>query len=225
MTDKPQCWRCGRRIPKRREGTHFCTDRCAREQQHADEESARSEREYQESHPPEAGPNRGRDWRTMSIVELAAENQSVMEYVKHWEDRCLKAERARDEAEAWLINERREYPNRQKRPITQGERTMSDATGQGTFTAVCNDVRASIKETAISAKFLADIVKKGEHASSAVEDRGEMIANLMLTYRHLEDASMRLGKAIQAHDGGVSVYDRTTVVGPDASTLVHDARL
>jgi hypothetical protein len=39
---------------------------------------------------------------------------------------------------------------------------------------------------------------------------GEAIANVMLAYRHLEDASMRLGKAIQALDGGVSVYDKAT---------------
>jgi hypothetical protein len=37
----------------------------------------------------------------------------------------------------------------------------------------------------------------------------EATANVMLAYRHLEDASMRLGKAIQALDGGTSVYDRT----------------
>jgi hypothetical protein len=41
----------------------------------------------------------------------------------------------------------------------------------------------------------------------------EAIANVMLAYRHLEDASMRLGKVIQALDGGVSVYDRATTVG------------
>jgi hypothetical protein len=42
---------------------------------------------------------------------------------------------------------------------------------------------------------------------------GEAIANVMLAYRHLEDASMRLGKAIQAMDGGTSVYDKRTTVG------------
>jgi hypothetical protein len=42
---------------------------------------------------------------------------------------------------------------------------------------------------------------------------GEAIANVMLAYRHLEDASMRLGKCIQAMDGGVSVYDKRTTVG------------
>ena len=37
---------------------------------------------------------------------------------------------------------------------------------------------------------------------------GEMKANIMLCYRHLEDARMRLGKAIQAYDGGISVYPK-----------------
>lgn len=40
---------------------------------------------------------------------------------------------------------------------------------------------------------------------------GEAFANVILAYRHLEDASMRLGKAMQALDGGTSVYDRTQV--------------
>jgi hypothetical protein len=39
-------------------------------------------------------------------------------------------------------------------------------------------------------------------------DTEEMKANLRLAYRHLEDARMRLGKAVQAFDGGTSVYDR-----------------
>lgn len=38
-------------------------------------------------------------------------------------------------------------------------------------------------------------------------DKGEAIANVQLAYRHLEDARMRLGKTIQAIDGGKSVYD------------------
>lgn len=36
------------------------------------------------------------------------------------------------------------------------------------------------------------------------QDRGEMIANVVLALRHLEDAAMRFGKAIQASEGGVS---------------------
>ena len=36
---------------------------------------------------------------------------------------------------------------------------------------------------------------------------GEAIANIMLAYRHLEDASMRLEQVIKPFDGGVTVYD------------------
>jgi hypothetical protein len=39
-------------------------------------------------------------------------------------------------------------------------------------------------------------------------DRGEMIANLTLAYRKLEDARMRVGKAMQAYQGGVSILDK-----------------
>lgn len=35
-------------------------------------------------------------------------------------------------------------------------------------------------------------------------DKGETIANIMLGLRHLEDAAMRFGKAIQASAGGES---------------------
>lgn len=87
-----------------------------------------------------------------------------------------------------------------------------------TFIAGLEQARATIKEGATSTKFLADIVKKKEHQprpplDAEPEDSGEVIANLMLAYRHLEDASMRIGKAIQARNGGVSVYNRSTTVG------------
>lgn len=41
-----------------------------------------------------------------------------------------------------------------------------------------------------------------------VEHREEAIENVKLAYRHLEDARMRLGKVLQAADGGVSILDR-----------------
>jgi hypothetical protein len=41
-----------------------------------------------------------------------------------------------------------------------------------------------------------------------IQRQNEMHANLTLAYRHIEDAVMRLGKAIQAFDGGKSVYDK-----------------
>ena len=86
---------------------------------------------------------------------------------------------------------------------------MSDT--MTTFDGACNDLRYAIKEYAKHTKVLVESTKKNTYSEKS--DQGEMIANLMLTYRHLEDASMRLGKAIQAYDGGVSVYDKQTTVG------------
>lgn len=40
----------------------------------------------------------------------------------------------------------------------------------------------------------------------------EAIANAVLAFRHLEDAAMRLGKVLQALNGGVSQYDNSGVV-------------
>jgi hypothetical protein len=74
-----------------------------------------------------------------------------------------------------------------------------------------NDVRKKIKATAADLNNLKSIVQASE--VEQVENRGEVMANLTLAYRHLEDASMRMGKAIQAADGGVSVYDASTTVG------------
>lgn len=56
-------------------------------------------------------------------------------------------------------------------------------------------------------------LKKLDYFKEPIEDgvydgSGEAIANIMLAYRHLEDARMRLGKVIQAVDGGVSIYDK-----------------
>lgn len=52
---------------------------------------------------------------------------------------------------------------------------------------------------------------RGRMISSGEVYPTEQMANMTLAYRHLEDASMRLGKAIQALDGGVSVYDKDQV--------------
>jgi len=45
-------------------------------------------------------------------------------------------------------------------------------------------------------------------AKVPMNKRQEMAANLTLAYRHLEDARMRIGKAVQAFDGGKSCYPR-----------------
>lgn len=79
------------------------------------------------------------------------------------------------------------------------------------FVDACNGLRSSIKIVATETK--AEIERLKQSETDGKQDQPEMIANLMLCYRHLEDASMRLGKAIQAHDGGKSVYDKETTVG------------
>lgn len=48
----------------------------------------------------------------------------------------------------------------------------------------------------------------GDRDKDSVADLGEMRANVMLAYRHLEDSAMRMGKILQAMDGGVSCYDK-----------------
>jgi hypothetical protein len=90
---------------------------------------------------------------------------------------------------------------------------MTDKLNQADIDRV-NVARTAIKEVA---KTVAEIRHAGfsyglEGMPSKV-DAGEAVANVTLAYRHLEDASMRLGKAIQAVDGGTSVYDRATTVG------------
>jgi hypothetical protein len=72
---------------------------------------------------------------------------------------------------------------------------------------LCDELRKEIKEISlrvISLKkhhdFRAEQTYEGQH--------GEMKANIMLSYRHLEDARMRIGKILQASDDGVSVYDK-----------------
>jgi hypothetical protein len=71
------------------------------------------------------------------------------------------------------------------------------------------EVKDAANELRVSLKSAAEAVLALKGATS----NSEALANVMLTYRHLEDASMRLGKVIQAIDGGASVYDRRTTVG------------
>jgi len=43
-----------------------------------------------------------------------------------------------------------------------------------------------------------------------MNQHGNMKSNLVLSFRCLEDARMRLGKVMQASQGGVSCFDRPT---------------
>lgn len=76
------------------------------------------------------------------------------------------------------------------------------------FNEACENLRAEIEHEAQSLKSLCDVVKSDKEDLAPERDKPEMIANLMLSYRHLEDAKMRLGKAIQAYEGGISIFDK-----------------
>ena len=90
---------------------------------------------------------------------------------------------------------------------------MSTSSGEvmATFEEAVNAERRQIKSIAGSIQAMKD--KVATEPENDKENRGEVMANLMLAYRHLEDASMRLGKVLQARDGGVSVYDKESTVG------------
>jgi hypothetical protein len=81
---------------------------------------------------------------------------------------------------------------------------------QQNFKVECDRLRGLILETERDVRGLTPDV------SGLPEDVEfqEVNANLMLAVRHLEDARMRLGKAIQwGCEGGVSCYDRKPVRG------------
>lgn len=71
----------------------------------------------------------------------------------------------------------------------------------------CDNFRARIGQLADNVKAL--MINSGfQNEAERGEDRAEMKANIMLCYRHLEDARMRIGKVLQAQDGGTSIYDK-----------------
>lgn len=83
---------------------------------------------------------------------------------------------------------------------------MCDCT-ETSLKEMCDTLRTEIKK-------IGDVVHALlSHSESNAEDKypgqhSEMAANIMLTYRHLEDARMRIGKILQAADDGVSILDK-----------------
>jgi hypothetical protein len=71
----------------------------------------------------------------------------------------------------------------------------------------CSEIRGEIKKTGAAVKdrmqYTIATIPENDKA-----DHREVMANLTLAYRHLEDAAMRMGKVIQANEGGVSIYDQ-----------------
>jgi len=74
--------------------------------------------------------------------------------------------------------------------------------------AICDRLRHDIKGGCKTVKSLMNHGEfKNEQAYNGQHE--EMKANIMLSYRHLEDARMRVGKILQAAGDGISVYDKT----------------
>lgn len=75
---------------------------------------------------------------------------------------------------------------------------------QENFKVMCNNLREKCHELEVDIRVLTGAVGELPEGS----EHQEVNANLMLAIRHLEDARMRLGKAIQwGCDNGVSCYD------------------
>lgn len=90
---------------------------------------------------------------------------------------------------------------------------MENETREKTFDEKLVDIRSQLKSIA---RYVMDIKEqKAKCETDGVENIGEVMANLTLAYRHLEDASMRIGKTIQARNGGVSIYDKNVVGSPE----------
>ena len=86
----------------------------------------------------------------------------------------------------------------------------------------CDLLRSQWKQFSMSIKQLIGAAKAQKVAySDSCNDTGEVIANMILAYRHSEDSVMRLGKCIQADAGWESIYDSkdTKETPKDMSTM------
>lgn len=70
------------------------------------------------------------------------------------------------------------------------------------------EATAAVTQLSFLRGHIDELSKRVIHFRKLEINCNEARANLTLAYRHLEDARMRLGKAIQAIDGGVSCYDK-----------------
>jgi len=73
---------------------------------------------------------------------------------------------------------------------------------RGFYVYGCNLLRDEIKILGARVRSLTRHPENIGCDGDCSHDHDEMGANVMLAFRHLEDAQMRLGKAIQAYEGG-----------------------
>ena len=80
----------------------------------------------------------------------------------------------------------------------------------------------SIAEDVLAMKLHDELDREESHFGQLAEIK----ANIMLSYRHLEDARMRIGKVMQQIQGGVSIFDRQEqekAMAPTGSSGTPDA--
>jgi len=98
-----------------------------------------------------------------------------------------------------------------------GDITQKPATGcdrPATIEELCSSLRITIES--VKGR-VADMHTNGDFsnedtnlvgANVPVSQQANMHANITLVFRHLEDARMRLGKVMQAYQGGISILDK-----------------
>ncbi len=95
--------------------------------------------------------------------------------------------------------------------IKQGPATKNspEVSREIEFQARCNDLRRECKRLEGAVRDLHNFGWPYEGQPKFLGQHDEMKAHLMLAVRHLEDARMRLGKAIQYSGDGVSIFDKS----------------
>ena len=99
----------------------------------------------------------------------------------------------------------------QDEQIEEGREELDAMREMGPFKEECFIARKTAETLKAHVKCLMrhkEFRTRPREADNPLDASGEMAANLKLAYRHLEDARMRLGKAVQASDGGTSCYPR-----------------
>lgn len=82
------------------------------------------------------------------------------------------------------------------------------ATGEVNIETECERLRGCIHDIATTILILKGHSDLNQPVEGFLGQHDEMLANLTLSYRHMEDARMRLGKVMQQIQGGVPVFDR-----------------
>ena len=73
--------------------------------------------------------------------------------------------------------------------------TIPTPSNPDALACACVELRTDIKKLAIRVKELKSL------PMPPFKDNGETMANIMLSYRHIEDARMRLGKVLEVLNG------------------------